>query len=184
MHAPPEHPPPPRLHVVALERVVGVVVARRNVHGVHDDEAQRYSLLKFGGQVCDSKRQVQIFRTGVDEHESTAHVARHRCRFVEDLTKLVFHFLNVLQLRHSLCTVVTSGDVNPLSGDVVRHRLHARSDHAVLSNLLKSAVPDERGDGELPHFEGMLLEAVVNGRESPHRPTRTVESQALFDGRS
>ena len=103
---------------------------------------------------------------------------------MEDLTKLVFHFLNVLQLRHSLCTVVTSGDVNPLSGDVVRHRLHARSDHAVLSNLLKSAVPDERGDGELPHFEGMLLEAVVNGRESPHRSKRTVESHALLDGRS
>ena len=88
---------------------------------------------------------------------------------MEQLPQVILRFLSVLKFFSARPAVVAAGDGNPLAGNVISHSLHACSNHAVLRDLLKSAITDKRGDGVLPHVEGVLLKAGEDHIETAHR---------------
>ena len=170
----PEDEPLARRHVVGAERVDAVVLARGDVHGVDHDESQIAILADLGRLGVEEERKLQVhvlafrgLRARVDEDERAAHEADFGNGLIEQLLQSVASLFGLELLEHLGWRVLTARDLDPFAGYVVRDGLDAVADHAVLGDLLQSAVADEARHRELTHSRRVFRERAAHGVK-PH----------------
>ena len=85
-----QHPPPFRLHVILAQRIRCVVLARRDIDRVDNDESQSRPLDQFSRDIVDDQGKVLNFVIArIDKHERAAHVPGCRRCGVEQLAEVV-----------------------------------------------------------------------------------------------
>lgn len=173
MNRAPEDEPLARRHVVLAERVDAVVLARGDVHGVDHDESQVAILADLGRLGDEAERELQVhvlafrgLRARVDEDERAAHEADFGNGLIEKLLQSVASLFGLELLEHLGWRVLSTRDLDPFAGYVVRHGLDAVSHHAVLGDLLKRTVSDKARHRELPHSCRVIGERAAHGIES------------------